>query len=96
MLHLKSAVTALPDGTFVASDVSLFDAAPFPTMRPVPEEAGSHVVLTGGGAIVMAASAPQSAELFDDLGFDVVAVDIGEFEKLEGCVTCLSVLVGVG
>jgi hypothetical protein len=23
----------------------------------------------------------------------VVAVDIGEFEKMEGCVTCLSVLV---
>jgi dimethylargininase len=41
----------------------------------------------------MAASAPRSAALFDDLGFDVVTVDISEFEKLEGCVTCLSVLV---
>jgi dimethylargininase len=94
VLHLKSAVTALPDGTFVAHDRSLFDAAPFPTMRRVPEEAGSHVVPTGGGTIVMAASAPRSAALFDDLGFDVVTVDIGEFEKREGCVTCLSVLVG--
>jgi dimethylargininase len=27
------------------------------------------------------------------MGFDVVTVDIGEFEKREGCVTCLSVLV---
>ena len=26
-----------------------------------------------------------------DMGYDVVCVDIGEFEKLEGCVTCLSV-----
>jgi dimethylargininase len=94
VLHLKSAVTALPDGTFVAADPSLFDTAPFPTMRVVPEEAGSHVVLTGDGAILMAASAPRSAEMFDDLGFDVVTVDIGEFEKREGCVTCLSVLVG--
>jgi dimethylargininase len=93
VLHLKSAVTALPDGTFVAADPSLFDTAPFPTMRLVPEEAGSHVVLTGDGAIVMASSAPRSAEMFDDLGFDVVTVDIGEFEKREGCVTCLSVLV---
>jgi dimethylargininase len=42
----------------------------------------------------MAASAPCSAELFDDLGFDVLTADISEFEKLEGCVTCLSVLVG--
>jgi dimethylargininase len=96
VLHLKSAVTALPDDTFVASDVSLFDPAPFPTMRLVPEEGGSHVVLLGGGTIVMAASAPRSAELFDDLGFDVVTVDIGEFEKREGCVTCLSVLVDRG
>src|SRR4051794_33897064 len=96
VLHLKSAVTALPDGTFVASDVSLFDPSPFPTMRIVPEEAGSHVVLVGDGAILMASSAPRTAELFDDLGFDVITVDIGEFEKREGCVTCLSVLVRDG
>jgi dimethylargininase len=93
VLHLKSAVTALPDGTFIASDLSRFDATPFPTMRRVPEETGSHVILLGGGTILMAASAPRTAELFDDLGFDVIAVDIGEFEKREGCVTCLSVLV---
>ncbi len=93
VLHLKSAVTALPDGTFIASDVSLFDPGPFPTMRLVPEEAGSHVILMGGGTIIMAASAPRSAVLFDGLGFDVITVDIGEFEKREGCVTCLSVLV---
>jgi len=93
VLHLKSAVTALPDGTFIAFDTSLFDTSPFPTMRLVPEEAGSHVILMGGGTIVMATSAPRSAEMLDDLGFDVVTVDIGEFEKREGCVTCLSVLV---
>jgi dimethylargininase len=86
-------VTALPDGTFIASDVSLFDPAPFPTMRLVPEGAGSDVILVGDGTIVMAASAPRSAAMFDDLGFDVITVDIGEFEKREGCVTCLSVLV---
>jgi dimethylargininase len=33
----------------------------------------------------------RPAELFADLGYDPVLVDIGEFEKLEGCVTCLSV-----
>ena len=65
-------------------------------MRIVPEEAGSHVILLGGGTVLMAASAPRSAELFDDWGFDVVAVEIGEFEKMEGCVTCLSVLIHPG
>ena len=96
VLHLKSAVTALPDGTFVAWDASLFDAAPFPALRAVPEEAGAHVVPLGGGTILMAASAPRTAAMLDDLGFDVITVDIGEFEKREGCVTCLSVLVGDG
>jgi dimethylargininase len=93
VLHLKSAVTALPEGTVIAADPSLLDSSPLPTMRTVPEEAGSHVILLGDGTLLMAASAPRSAELFDDLGFDVIAVDIGEFEKMEGCVTCLSVLV---
>jgi dimethylargininase len=93
VLHLKSAVTALPDGTFIASDPSLFDRSPFPTMRIVPEEEGAHVVRMGGGTILMSAAAPRSAEMFDDLGFDVITVEIGEFEKREGCVTCLSVLV---
>jgi dimethylargininase len=93
VLHLKSAVTALPDGTMVAANPSLCDTSPLPTLRLVPEEGGSHVVLLGGGTLLMAASAPRTAELFDDWGFDVVTVDIGEFERMEGCVTCLSVLV---
>jgi dimethylargininase len=93
VLHLKSAVTALPDGTVIAADPSLLDTSPFPALRVVPEEAGSHVILLGGRTVLMAASAPRSAELVREWGFDVVAVEIGEFEKMEGCVTCLSVLV---
>jgi dimethylargininase len=93
VLHLKSAVTALPDGTIVCADRSLLDTSPLPPVRAVPEETGAHVVLLGAGRVLMAASAPRTAELLDDWGFDVVAVDIGEFERMEGCVTCLSVLV---
>jgi dimethylargininase len=93
VLHLKSAVTALPDGTIVCADPSVLDTSPLPTLRTVPEEGGAHVVLLGEGRVLMAASAPRTAELFDDWGFDVVAVDIGEFERMEGCVTCLSVLI---
>jgi dimethylargininase len=93
VLHLKSAVTALPDGTLIANNAALIDAGALPTLRLVPEDGGAHVVLLGAGTLLMAASAPRSAELFDDLGFDVVVVDIGEFEKMEGCVTCLSVLI---
>ena len=93
VLHLKSAITALPDGTIVVADPSALDTSALAPLRTVPEEAGSHVVPIGGSSILLAASAPRSAELFADWGFDPIVVDIGEFEKLEGCVTCLSVLI---
>ena len=93
VLHLKSAITALPDGTIIAADRSLLDTSRLPALRTVPEEAGSHVVPLGGDTVLMATSAPRTAEQLADAGLEVVAVDIGEFEKMEGCVTCLSVLV---
>jgi dimethylargininase len=92
VLHLKSAVTALPDGTFLVAPGLVPDEL-FPAVRPVQEAGGSHVVLLGGDRVLIAASAPRTAELLDDLGFTTVVVDISEFEKLEGCVTCLSVLL---
>jgi dimethylargininase len=93
VLHLKSAVTALPDGTVIGylplvDDVSMFDR-----FLAVPEEGGAHVVVLSADTVLMAASAPASVELIADLGYTVVTVDISEFEKLEGCVTCLSVRV---
>ena len=90
-LHLKSAVTALPDGTLLGVPRFL-DTTALPTLRVPPEDDGAHVVPLGGGTVLLSAAAPRTAEWLDDLGFDVVTVDIGEFEKLEGCVTCLSVL----
>ena len=42
---------------------------------------------------LMAADAPRSASLFRSMGHTVTEVDISEFEKLEGCVTCLSVRI---
>ncbi|MFJ2768577.1 dimethylargininase [Streptomyces sp. NPDC087300] len=91
VLHLKSAVTALPDGTVIGYEPLVDHPSLFPRFLPVPEEAGAHMVLLGSGKLLMSASAPRSAELLADAGFDPVLVDIGEFEKLEGCVTCLSV-----
>ncbi|MFG3440000.1 dimethylargininase [Nonomuraea sp. NPDC047897] len=89
VLHLKSAVTALPDGTLIG-DPSLVD---LPGLLAPAEEAGSHVVPLGGDRVLMAASAPATAAMLRGRGLDVVAVDISEFEKLDGCVTCLSVLI---
>jgi dimethylargininase len=91
VLHLKSAVTALPDGTVVGLPDLVDDPGVYPSFLPVPEEHGGHVVLLGGGRLLMSTSAPDTAELYRGMGYEVVTVDIGEYEKLEGCVTCLSV-----
>lgn len=91
VLHLKSAVTALPDGTVIGHLPLVDDPTVWPQFLPVPEEAGAHVVLLGGQSVLMSAAAPRTAQLLAARGLDVTMVDISEFEKLEGCVTCLSV-----
>ncbi len=93
VLHLKSAVTALPDGTIIGYPDHVDDPAVFERFLAVPEPEGAHVVLLGGDRLLMSASAPATAELFRTMGYQPVVVDIGEFEKLEGCVTCLSVRI---
>ena len=91
VLHLKSAVTALPDGTVIGYPPLVDDVTTWPEFVAVPEEPGSHVVLLGGQSVLLSAAAPLTARALRSRGLDVTTVDISEFEKLEGCVTCLSV-----
>ncbi|WP_168582453.1 dimethylargininase [Gephyromycinifex aptenodytis] len=92
VLHLKSAVTALPDGSVIGYAPLVDDPGVWgEKFVAVPEEPGSHVVLLDDSTVLMASSAPQTAELLRERGLNVISVDISEYEKLEGCVTCLSV-----
>jgi dimethylargininase len=90
VLHLKSAVTALPDGTVVGYPDDVDHPEVFERFLPMPEH-GAAVVVLDAGTVLMAASVPASTALVESLGYRVITVDISEFEKLEGCVTCLSV-----
>ncbi|HEX6469943.1 MAG TPA: N(G),N(G)-dimethylarginine dimethylaminohydrolase [Streptosporangiaceae bacterium] len=91
-LHLKSAMTALPDGSLIGLPDRV-DTSVLPGLRVAPEPAGAHVLPLGGNRVLLAASAPRTAELLAADGYDVTTVDISEFEALDGCVTCLSVLI---
>ena len=93
VLHLKSAVTALPDGTVVGYPDLVDDPSVFERFLAVPEPSGAHVVLLGSDRLLMSAGAPETAALYRSKGYEVIEVDIFEFEKLEGCVTCLSVRI---
>ncbi len=92
-LHLKSAVTALPDETVIGYGPVVDDPSLFDSYLEVPEEPGAHVVVLDDDTVLMSSGAPRTADILRKRGLTVVAVDIGEFEKLEGCVTCLSVRV---
>ncbi|MET4638741.1 dimethylargininase [Mycetocola sp. 2940] len=92
-LHLKTTMTALPDGTLLGHPDLVDDPAFFPHFLAVPEREGVAVVVLADDTVLMSSSAPATAALLEDRGYTVVTVDISEFEKLEGCVTCLSVRV---
>jgi dimethylargininase len=91
-LHLKTAMTALPDGSLIGIP-ELLDTSALPYLGVAQEAAGAHVTVLGEKQLLIAASAPRTADHLGAEGYDVTVVDISEFEKLEGCVTCLSVLI---
>lgn len=93
VLHLKTAVTALPDGTVIGYEPFVDEPRLFERFLSVPEPHGTAVVVLGGNRVLLSASAPRTADLLAGLGWEPVPVAIDEFEKLEGCVTCLSVRV---
>jgi dimethylargininase len=91
-LHLKTAMTALPDGTLIGVP-EWVDTSVLPGLRVAPEPEGAHVVILGEDHVLLATSAPRTAEHLRAEGYAVTTVDISQFEALEGCVTCLSVLI---
>lgn len=92
MLHLEPAATALPDRMFLLRP-GLVPAGLLLAVRPVAEEDSSQVVPLGGDQVLIAASAPGTAGLLQDLGLALVVVDFSEPGKPGGCAACLSVLL---
>jgi dimethylargininase len=95
-LHLKSACAALPDGRLLVNPDWLdvaglrdFDLVHVPEGEP--HSANAALV---GGRVCLAAANPRTADLVGGLGFEVRLIDLSEFAKAEGCVTCLSILLG--
>lgn len=91
VLHLKSGLTALPDGTVIGFESLVDDPGLFADFLPAPEAHGSAVVVMDPTTVIMSADAPRTSALLCERGLTVVTTPVTEFEKLEGCVTCLSV-----
>jgi dimethylargininase len=94
VLHLKSALTALPNGSFIGYPSVLREASLFPGLTPVAELGGSNVVVLGDNHVLLPANCPATLAQVTGMGVDVTSLDVSEFQKLEGDVTCLCVLIG--
>ncbi|MBS1691485.1 MAG: N(G),N(G)-dimethylarginine dimethylaminohydrolase [Actinobacteria bacterium] len=92
-LHLKTTLSALPDGTIIGYAPLVDDPSMFAEFLPIPEPQGSAVLVLGDDAVLISGSAPGTAEVLRRRGLHVVTTSITEFEKVEGGVTCLSVRI---
>ncbi len=94
-LHLKTACTALPNGTLLVNPALLnmdslrgFDFVPVPEEEPWAADS-----LSVDRRVCVAAEHVRTAGMIRNLGFEVETVALSEFAKAEGGITCLSLLL---
>jgi len=94
-LHLKTACTALPDGRLLINRewVSPASLAGFELIEVPKAEPWAASVCLVNSDVLMDVAHSRTAELIDGFGFRVRSVDVSEFAKAEGGVTCLSLLI---
>jgi dimethylargininase len=95
-LHLKTACTALPDGCLLVNPdwIDVERLRDFePVTIPIDEPFGANIACLGD-RVLAAAEHERTADLIRGLGFELGTVELDEFAKAEGGVTCLSLFVG--
>lgn len=96
IIHLKSYMTYLGDNTFVSVEKyipKLLEIDNNYNIIIIPsEEAYSANTLTINGTVIIPKGYPQSKKLINDSGFETIELDISEFRKCEGALTCLSII----
>lgn len=95
-LHLKTACTALPDGSLLVNpawvDRGALTALGFDVVTVHAAEPNAANVALVGEHVCTGTGHPGTAEIMEQRGFKVVSVDLSEFAKAEGCTTCMSLL----
>ena len=93
-LHLKTAVTSPASGLLIANPewIELSAFRDHEILPVLPTEPWGANALPLNGRVLVAASAPQTAERLTARGLDVRRLDLTELQKAEAGLTCLSVL----
>ena len=94
-LHLKSAMTLIGPETLLIQPewLDLTHVRGLECLSVAPEEPFGANALRLADSLLHPAGFPRTHSLLCERGFDVSPVEIGEFQKAEGAVTCLSLLL---
>jgi len=95
-LHLKSAVTAIDEGTLLVNRAWIEPAAfiGFTLVDVDPAEPQAANAVRLGDRIIFPSAFPRTARQLAARGLRVVTVDVDEIAKAEGAVTCCSLILG--
>ncbi len=94
MAHLGSGLSYLGNGWLLASE--FLEGYPFlkdynVLWVPPGEENGANVVRLADGCLIASSDSPWTVGALRDMGFDVETVDLSEYNKANGHISCLSI-----
>jgi len=96
VLHLKCLASPLAgDSVLIAENAPFFDSFDgLVDLLPIPaEEFYAANCVTVGKTGVVAANHPATRRILESSGYTVIPVDLSEFRKADGSITCLSILI---
>ena len=92
VLHLKSGVAYLENNKLVAAGefVALPDFADFEIIKVAEDEQYAANCLWLNGTVLIASGFPKITSAIEAHGYQTVQIDMSEFQKLDGGLSCLS------
>jgi dimethylargininase len=91
-LHLKSEIAYLGNGNYISTPVFSKIAHPANTIVLDPDEYYSANCLRVNEYLLIAKGFPKSKRKILELGYNIIELDMSEFRKMDGGLTCLSLL----
>ncbi|NHJ02885.1 MAG: hypothetical protein EAX86_12180 [Candidatus Heimdallarchaeota archaeon] len=95
IIHLKSHITSINEnlliGTRKFSHHPIFQK--FKVLVVKEEEKYAANTLTIGNVVIMPIGSPEAQFLVEKEDYEVITLDMSEFQKCEGAITCLSLLI---
>lgn len=92
ILHLKSGLSYLGDNRLVVIDdlAGHFELQRFEQVRPVPAENYAANCLRVNDHVLLASGYPRLRDTLRGLGYAVIELDMSEYRKMDGGLSCLS------